>query len=248
MSDGESWPIPQPHWRCLPASGAFKSGIHDAGGPWADIHHPMSSGAGFPTDAFRGLLGAGNFNVRWPLSFAAWRWFATGASVDRECAGFLSEAHMWVQAWAALEEYVGEYTGLPWLSVWRSGFERTGLMLQRQRGESFERYALDRGDTTLGVVTRGPWDGHQGSWRDWGWLEPDGESRPAIGFLEEEEHLLREVMRLEAERLDSAPVLARAERLQAEFMEPGVELLSLADGKRWGLIEFHLDLCRAYWS
>lgn len=217
-------------------------------GPWAHIREAISSGAGFPAAAFRGLLASGDFNVRWPLTVAAWYGFATGISVDQECVEFLTESNLWDQAWAALLEYDVEYTGLPWVSAWRAGFERRGLDHVRARDESLARYALERDGVTLGVVTRGPWDRNQGSWREWGWLEPTEGSEAAVRLLEEADGLFGEALRLREGGADSAPALARADRIQAEFMGPGVALVSLADGERRALEELHLTQGRVYWS
>jgi hypothetical protein len=219
----------------------------DDSGPWAEIREAMSC-TGFPAAAFRRLLESGDFNVRWPLTFAAWRWFATGVRVDQECAEFLTEGNLWEQTWAALIEYDGAYTDLPWVSAWRAGFEQSSLSHVRERGTNLERHALQRGGVTLGVVTRGPWDRNQGSWREWGWFEALEGSQAAVQLLEEEDDLFHEASRLERERADPVPVLAQADRVQADFMGPGVALVSLPDGGRWVLQEFHLNQGRVYWS
>jgi hypothetical protein len=163
--------------------------------------------------------------------------------VNQECAELLSDGGLLERAWALLEEYLGPQ----WLSDWRLAFDRSSLTVARRRGASLEHYELVRGGGTLGVVIRGPWDGNQGSWPEWGWLEPAEAFQVPGRLLGEEEALFEEVMRSATERLDYAPVVAQADRIQAEFMEPGVELVSLADGSRWTLEEFHLDKGRVYW-
>jgi len=110
-----------------------------------------------------------------------------------------------------------------------------------------ERYRLERGGELLGFVTRGEWDGFQGSWHDWGWLEPAPDSDAVIELLAGECRLHDEAVRLELAGGDPADLLREAERLQAEFMEPGVTLVSLADGARLKLDEMHFDAGRVYW-
>jgi hypothetical protein len=110
-----------------------------------------------------------------------------------------------------------------------------------------ERYQLERGGVPLGVVTRGAWDGHQGSWHDWGWLESAQGSEAALGLLAAECRLHDEAVRLELVGGDSAGPLVEAARLQAEFMGPGVVLVSLADGARSALGELHTEGGRVYW-
>jgi hypothetical protein len=110
-----------------------------------------------------------------------------------------------------------------------------------------ERYTLERGGVRLGVVTRGAWDGHQGSWHDWGWLEPAQGSEAALAVLAAECRLHDEAVRLDLAGSDSAGPLTEAARLQAEFMGPGVVLVSLSDGARWVLQELHTEGERVYW-
>ena len=110
-----------------------------------------------------------------------------------------------------------------------------------------EQYQLERGGVVLGVVTRGEWDGHQASWHDWGWLEPSANYDVVRTLLDEECRLHDEVVRLEQEGGDSSVLLAEAARLQADFMRPGVVLVSLADGARFSLDEVHAEAGRLYW-
>jgi hypothetical protein len=110
-----------------------------------------------------------------------------------------------------------------------------------------ERYRLERGGEVLGVVTRGEWDGHQGSWHDWGCLEPAPGAGGALELLAAACRLHDEGVRLELAGGDPAGPLAEAARLQAEFMEPGVVLVSLADGARSALDAVHTEAGRIYW-
>jgi hypothetical protein len=99
----------------------------------------------------------------------------------------------------------------------------------------------------LGVVIRGAWDGQQGSWHDWGWLEPVEGTEAALELLAAESRLHDEAVRVELAGSDAVGPLADADRLQAEFMAPGVVLVSLLDGARSALAELHAEGRRVYW-
>jgi hypothetical protein len=99
----------------------------------------------------------------------------------------------------------------------------------------------------LGVVTRGEWDGHQGSWHDWGWLESAPGAEKAIELLVAACRLHEEVVSSELAGGDPTELLANAALVQAEFMRPGVILVSLWNGDRTMLDEFHLDGGCVYW-
>jgi hypothetical protein len=110
-----------------------------------------------------------------------------------------------------------------------------------------EQYRLERGGVVLGVVTRGDWDGNQGSWHDWGWLETAPGSDAAIELLTSECRLNDEAMRLEQAGDDPVVQLAEAARLQKDFMRPGVVLVSLEDGARFAVEEMHAAASHVYW-
>jgi hypothetical protein len=110
-----------------------------------------------------------------------------------------------------------------------------------------ERYRLERGGVVLGIVTLGEWDGQQGSWHNWGCLEPPGGSDAAIELLSTECRMHDEAMQLELAGGDPTGPLHEATRLQAEFMAPGVALVSLADGTRSAVDEMHTEAERIYW-
>jgi hypothetical protein len=74
----------------------------------------------FPGDVFQALHSQGDFDVRWPLSFACCYVLDSGASVDILCADFLHNAGLWAQARAVLHEY----TGQEGVSGWRERFEQ----------------------------------------------------------------------------------------------------------------------------
>lgn len=112
---------------------------------------------------------------------------------------------------------------------------------------AIERHHLERGGSVLGVVTRGEWDGHQGSWHDWGWLEPAPGSEPALELLAVECRLLDEAVRAERAGDDASGLLAEAARAQAEFLRPGVSLLPVAGGRRLRVEECHAEGGRVFW-
>jgi len=87
--------------------------------PWPKIAYALEYCTWFPSEEVRTLLADGDFDVRWPLTFAAWYLRECGASVDQPCLHFLSAARLLDQAFAVLSEY----TGSEWLSAWRSIFE-----------------------------------------------------------------------------------------------------------------------------
>jgi hypothetical protein len=108
-------------------------------------------------------------------------------------------------------------------------------------------YSLERGGIVLGVITRGPSEGQQGEWRDWGWLEIAPGCEPMIDSLRQENRLFDALVQIETEGGDAASLLAEASQTQAEFMRPGVVLLSVADGNRVIVTEFHVAGERVYW-
>jgi hypothetical protein len=121
MFNPDSWARTEPHLRGLPGSPAMCQQVRKGAAPWTDIAGAMSYCTWFPAAEFGALLASGDFDVRWPLTFAAWYWGASGASVDEACADFLSAAGLWDQALEVLPEYNGPDP--EWLSDWRTRFE-----------------------------------------------------------------------------------------------------------------------------
>src|SRR5262245_34370686 len=122
MFDAESWARTEPHLHGLPGAATMCARVRQGTSPWPDIAGAMSYCAWFPTAEFNALHASGDFDVRWPLTFAAWYWGASGASVDQACADFLSAAGLWTEATEVLPEYTGD-----WLNGWRSRFEARRL-------------------------------------------------------------------------------------------------------------------------
>ena len=119
MFDADSWVRTEPHVLGLPGGVALCERVRKGVRPWPDIGGAMSNCTWFPTAEFNALLASGDYDVSWPLTFAAWYWGASGASVDQACADFLSAAALWDKASEVLPEYAGD----EWLSTWRSRFE-----------------------------------------------------------------------------------------------------------------------------
>ena len=115
----ERWARIEPGLRELPGGSTFCDRVRQGSTPWPAIEFATEFCTGFPADEFRALRTAGDFDVRWPLSFAAWYWGESGASVDHKCAEFLSEAGLFKQARGVLTEYAA---GPDWLSAWRERF------------------------------------------------------------------------------------------------------------------------------
>src|SRR5262245_49976605 len=105
--NAESWARAEPHIRNLPGAAVMCERVRSGVRPWPDIGGAMSYCTGFPEPEFSALLASGDFDVRWPLTFAAWFWGASSASVDKGCAAFLTAANLWDQALAVLPEYAG---------------------------------------------------------------------------------------------------------------------------------------------
>lgn len=116
----DSWAKTVPHIRGLPGSESLCERVDGANPPWPAISEAMSYCAGFPSKEFAELLASGNFDVRWPLTFAAWHWGASGSSVDQACADFLSKNGLWEKAL----EVLPEYSVREWLPGWRAQFEK----------------------------------------------------------------------------------------------------------------------------
>jgi hypothetical protein len=93
--------------------------IREGKTPWRQIGEATLYCTAFPVREFERRRSTADFDVRWPLTFAAWFWGASGAAVDRECAAFLVDSGFREQASAALAEYEGG----EWLGEWRSQFE-----------------------------------------------------------------------------------------------------------------------------
>ena len=122
MFDAASWARAEPDILGLPGGATICERVRKGVPPWPDIGGAMSYCTWFPTAEFNALLASADFDVRWPLTFTAWYWGASGASVDQECADFLSTAGLWDKA----SEVLPEYTGGDWLPAWRSRFQECG--------------------------------------------------------------------------------------------------------------------------
>ena len=95
---------------------------------WLQLGIDLVYCTGFPEAIFQFLRSEGDFDIRWPLTFAARYWGASGGSVDKPCAAFLRENGL---AYEALQ-VLGEYTGEDWLRMWRERFAR--LLTDRPAG------------------------------------------------------------------------------------------------------------------
>jgi hypothetical protein len=82
---------------------------------WTEIRFRLVYCAGFPASAFGVLCSGGDFDIRWPLTFALWYFADSGASVNELCANFLAKHCLWKQALQVLSEYPDD---------WRQQFEQ----------------------------------------------------------------------------------------------------------------------------
>lgn len=81
---------------------------------WGRIGFAVIDCAGFPLPEFNALFAQGDFDVRWPLTFACWYVGQSGASVDRLCAAFLKQKGLC----EAAQELLSEYGNNQWVSAW----------------------------------------------------------------------------------------------------------------------------------
>jgi hypothetical protein len=120
MFDIKLWESIEPHIKDLPGGVTLCEQVRKGSSPWMEIAYAMYNCTMFPANEFLLLLESDDFNIRWPLTFAAWYWLASGASVDQPCADFLTYISLWEQALAILPEYSSSDI----LSKWRSNFEQ----------------------------------------------------------------------------------------------------------------------------
>jgi hypothetical protein len=120
MFDAELWARIVPRLQQLPGGASLCERIRDGLDPWPQIAEAMSNCTAFPAAEFGRLLASGDFDVRWPLTFAAWYSGASGASVDNACRDFLVTTGLWQQALDVLPDYCGA----EWLLGWRTEFEK----------------------------------------------------------------------------------------------------------------------------
>lgn len=114
----ESWSEIEPRLRGMPGGATLCKRVRTGSDPWPEIARAISYCTHFPTAAFDALLASGRFDVRWPLTFAAYFLGSCGATVDPICARFLTAAGLWDEAL----EVLPEYTEPVWLNEWRESF------------------------------------------------------------------------------------------------------------------------------
>ena len=119
----DEWERTAEHLQSLPGGQSLCANIRRAivshtRNRWSAIGAAAALCTHFPADEFRQLHSVGDFDVRWVITFAAWFWGASGASVDSKCRAFLKETGLLDAARFALREY-----GAPdWVSAWRTAF------------------------------------------------------------------------------------------------------------------------------
>jgi hypothetical protein len=68
--DAEDWSRIEPDVHELPGGQRLSDKIRSGSSPWPAIRFAAVYCTGFPADAFRILMSEGEFDIRWPLSFA----------------------------------------------------------------------------------------------------------------------------------------------------------------------------------
>ena len=119
--DIEAWERIEFHLQGLPGGTAFCENVRDGHSPWRAIGSAALRCNAFPAEDFATLLSQGDFDCRWPLSFAAWHWKTSGVSVDNACIGFLASAGLSEQVDRLLSEYRDKSD---WLSEWHERFRK----------------------------------------------------------------------------------------------------------------------------
>jgi hypothetical protein len=110
-----------------------------------------------------------------------------------------------------------------------------------------ERFRLVRGSDMIGIVTHTSDERVDGGGWDVGWLEPAPGYEAIRHLFEEEQCLFDEAVVAEVQTAGDqhspewVRLLDTAADLQREIMQPGVWLVSLADGRRREVGELHID-------
>jgi hypothetical protein len=108
------------------------------------------------------------------------------------------------------------------------------------------QFRLVRGNVPLGVVTHAPDERIDGSPWDIGAFEPSPDFESVRPLFEQEQRLLDESVRTE-DPPASDRLLESASGLQRQILQPGVCLVSLADGRRLDVEELHIEAGRIFW-
>ncbi len=72
MFNAEDWARTELHVCKLPGGVALCERVGKGISPWTELAEAMDYCTRFPAREFAELLAAGDFDVRWPLTFAAW--------------------------------------------------------------------------------------------------------------------------------------------------------------------------------
>ncbi len=118
MFEEKKWAEIEPSVQSLPGGAKLCDFIRNGDPSWGAIAEAMYEHKGFPKDEFHMLAVVGVFDIRWPLTFAAWYRLSSDASVDQECAEFYTNLAIWEHVLAILPEY----SGITGLSGWAEGF------------------------------------------------------------------------------------------------------------------------------
>lgn len=120
MFDIETWLVIERHLQKFPGGITFCERVRKGDVPWPAIGEKLMRGTWFPAEEFRDLLASRDFDVRWPLTFAAWYKQASSASVDQACMDFLTSANLWDEALKVFPEYSERHDLSSWLSLFKA--------------------------------------------------------------------------------------------------------------------------------
>lgn len=103
--------------RELPGGQSMSDRILNGFDEWASIAELLFFCGGFPYVEFNALSHHTDFDIRWPLSYAACYFGSSGGSVDTECLEFVVGIERQQDAKNALNDYIGDQ----WLEAWKTG-------------------------------------------------------------------------------------------------------------------------------
>jgi hypothetical protein len=120
MFDIERWLVIERHLQRFPGGITLCERVRQGEVPWPAIGEKLLYCTEFPVVEFRDLLASGDFDVRWPLSFAAWYKISSSESVDQACVDFLTTANLWDEALQVFPEYSERSDLSSWLSIFKA--------------------------------------------------------------------------------------------------------------------------------
>jgi hypothetical protein len=121
MLDEKKWAEIEPSIKALPNGEEFCKMARQI----SAIAEAMYLHTGFPNRVFFSLVRCNYFDVKWPLTFAAWYKLYSSSSVDQECADFFTNCNLWKHVQKILPTYYANNDLSGWakqLSKYRKSF------------------------------------------------------------------------------------------------------------------------------